>query len=157
MNSNQTKIQHKWKKLFLPGFDCIAFGNGDFIIGNAYSTFNPNNGETKRYWSPLCDTTLDKITKYDEDIWTEVDIFHGAFEYENQKFVFGDGGMGNEGYIASTTLAGELNWSIFFTFSNPICKAEIIDGQLVCYGDSGIKISIQLNDLTKIKVDVSLM
>lgn len=56
--------------------------------------------------------------------------------------MFEDGGMGNEGYIASTKLNGELNWSIFFTFSNPICKAEIKDQQLICYSDSGIKISI---------------
>jgi len=153
MNKNEIKIQQKWKEGFLPGFDCIVFGNGDFIMGNACSVYNPNNGETKQYWSPLCDTTLDKIVKYQEDIWVEVDIFHGAFEYEGQKIVFGDGGMGNEGYIASTTLSGVLNWAIFFTFSNPIHKAEIINKQLICYGDSGTKISINLNKLTSIQVE----
>ncbi|WP_299113069.1 hypothetical protein [uncultured Winogradskyella sp.] len=153
MNNSQRKIQDKWKKGFVLGLDCITYSNGKIIIGSVYRTENPNNGEIKQYWSPICDTELEKIEKYDDDIWTEYDIFHGSFEYENQKIVFGDGGMGNEGYIASTKLNGELNWSIFFTFSNPISKAEIIENRLVCYGHSGTIINIDLNELSKIKVD----
>jgi hypothetical protein len=153
MIDSQRKIQDKWKQGLVLGLDCIAFANGEIVIGNAYHTKDSNTGEIKQYWFPLCDTTLEKIEKYDEDIWTVCDIFHGGFEYENQKIVFGDGGMGNEGFVASTKLNGELNWSIFFTFSNPICKAEIENNHLICYGDSGIKINIDLNNLTKIKVD----
>lgn len=152
MNKNKIKIQQKWKQGFLLGYDCIVYASGNIVIGESYSAYNPNNGETKRYWSPLCDTTLEKIEKYNDDIWTECDIWHGSFEHQGQKIVFGDGGMGNEGYIASTTLNGELNWSIFFTFSNPICKVEIIEGKLICYGDSGTKISIDKNELTQIKI-----
>lgn len=151
-----TILQEKWEEGYLPGFDCIAYGSGKFVIPNVYSTYDPNNGKTEQYWTPLCDTTLESIQYYEDDIWTEVDIFHGAFEYDNQKFVFGDGGMGNEGYIASTTLAGVLNWAIFFTFSNPIHKAEVINEHLICYGDSGvIKIDIDLNTMTKIKVTLN--
>ncbi len=153
MNESQNKIQDKWKRGLVLGYDCIVFANGEIVIGNVYRTKNPNNGEIKQHWFPLCDTTLEKIEKYDDDIWTVCDIFHGSFEFENQKIVFGDGGMGNEGYIASTNLNGELNWSIFFTFSNPICKAEIVKDQLICYGDTGTRISIDLNELTNIKVD----
>ena len=47
-----------------------------------------------------------------------------------------DDELGNEGYIASTSLDGELIWSIFFTFSNPIIKAET-QGM---YGEFGINI-----------------
>lgn len=148
------KIQEKWKQGYLPGYDAIIMGEGDIIIANAYSTYNPNNGETKRYWSPTCDTTLESLEKYNDDIWVECDIFHGAFEYQNQQFVFGDGGMGNEGFIASTSLSGILNWAIFFTFSNPICKAEIKEKHLICYGDSGIIITIDLKNITKIKIEL---
>jgi len=151
--TNKLKIQEKWKDSFILGYDCIVYGNGKITIGEHYSCFNPNNNETKYYWTPICDTTLDKIEKYDDDIWTEVDIFHGSLVYKNQKIVFGDGGMGNEGYIASVKLNGELKWSIFFTFSNPICKAEIIDNHLICYGDTGTKININLKELHKIKID----
>lgn len=145
-------IQEKWKQGFLPGFDCITYGNGTFTIANACSVYDPNNGETKQYWSPLCDTTFDSIVKYNDDIWTEIGIFHGAFEYENQKFVFGDGAMGNEGYVASTSLSGNLNWAIFFTFSNPIHKAEVINNHLICSGDTGCIIDIDLNTITNIKI-----
>lgn len=146
------KIQEKWRQGYLPSLDCIVMGEGDFVLGNTYSMHNPNNGETKRYWSPICDTTLESIEKYDDDIWVEVDIFHRAFEYKNQKFVFGDEGMGNEGYVASKTLTRVLNRAIFFTFSNPIIKAEVKNEHLICYGDTGAFIDINLNNTTKIKV-----
>jgi len=146
------KIQEKWKQGYLPGYDCITYGNGIITIANTFNVTLTETNKNKRYWFPLCDTILENITKYDDDIWTECDIFHGTFEYENQKFVFGDGAMGNEGYIASTTLKGDLNWAIFFTFSNPIHKAEVIDNHLICYGDSGTIIDVDLIDLTKIKV-----
>lgn len=146
------KIQEKWKQGYLPGIDGVIMGEGEIIIGNVYRCYDPNNGETKQFWFPLCDTIIESIEKYDDDIWVEVDVFHGAFEYENQKFVFGDGAMGNEGYIASTTMYGELNWAIFFKFSNPIHKAEVKDKHLICYGDSGTIIQINLNNITKIKI-----
>lgn len=148
----QNKIQEKWKKGFLPGMDCITHGNGKITMGNTYVVLDSETKKTKRHWFPLCDTTLEDIVKYDADIWTEIDIFHGAFEFEKQKFVFGDGAMGNEGFIASTTLNGDLNWAIFFTFSNPISKAEVTDNHLICYGDTGAIININLNNITEIKV-----
>lgn len=150
--TSKLKIQKKWKDLLVLGHDCIVYGDGRITIGSYYRLFNPNNNETKYYWSPICDTTLEWMEKYDEDLWTEVDIWHGEFIFENQKIVFGDGAMGNEGFIASTSLEGELNWSIFFNFSNPICKAEIIGESLICFGDGGIKINIKLDELHKIKV-----
>ncbi|MFD2562862.1 hypothetical protein [Aquimarina rubra] len=146
------KIQDKWKEGYLPGYDCITYGDGTFTIANTYSVIETETKKNKRFWFPLCDTTLEGILKYDDDIWTEIDIYHGAFEYENQKFVFGDGAMGNEGYIASITVTGELNWAIFFTFSNPINKAEVKNEHLICYGDTGAIIDIDLNNITKIKV-----
>ena len=60
--------------------------------------------------------------------------------------------MGNEGFIASTHLNGALNWAIFFTFSNPIHRAEVMDDLLTCYGDTGAVIEINLNNITQIKV-----
>ncbi|WP_108870055.1 hypothetical protein [Aquimarina aquimarini] len=146
------KIQEKWKEGAVIGYDCITYGDGSVIMGDTYCVKDSETKEVKRYWFPLCDTTLTGIERHNEDIWTEVDIFHGAFEYENQKFVFGDGAMGNEGYIASIALNGELNWVIFFTFSNPINKAEVKNEHLICYGDTGAIIDIDLNNITKIEI-----
>lgn len=146
-------IQEKWKQGFLPGYDCIAYADGSIVIANTYSAIDTATRERKQFWFPLCDTTLEGIQKYDDDIWTEVDIFHGAITYNDQKIVFGDGGMGNEGYVASTnSINGDLIWAIFFTFSNPICRAEIKNEHLICYGDSGTIIEISLNEITKIRV-----
>lgn len=148
------ELQEKWKENHLVGYDGIVFGNGDIIIADYYKTENPNNGEIKWYWSAICDTTLKSIQKYNDDVWTEVGVYIGSFEYQQQKIVFGEGSMGNEGFVASTNLEGELNWSMFFTFSNPIHKVEVINEQLVCYGTSDVEISIDLNDLTKVKVSI---
>ena len=154
-NESILKIQEKWKEGFVLGYDCVTFADGTIVMADTYQTYDPNNGVTKRYWSPLCDTTLEKIEKYNTDIWTACDVFHGSFEHENQRFVFGDGAMGNEGYVASTTRNGELNWSIFFTFSNPICKAKIVDHQLVCHGDTGLVLTVDLSNLTNIQIEES--
>lgn len=145
-------IQEKWRNGYVIGHDCLAFGGGGVVIANTYTVYDPNTGETKCYWNPLCDTTLDGITKYDEDIWSAIDIFHGAFTFENETFVFGPGAMGNEGYVASVAADNALNWSMFFTFSNPIMKAETIGRQLVCHGETGVEIRISLDRLTSVSV-----
>lgn len=147
-----SKIQERWKQGYVVGFDCIAYANDTVTMANTYSVTNPETNISEQRWFPLCDANLEGILKYDDDIWTEIDIFHGAFEYQNQKFVFGDGAMGNEGYVASISLSGVLNWSIFFTFSNPIHKAEIIGEHLICYGDTGTIIDIDLNNITNIQI-----
>ncbi|SEL86980.1 hypothetical protein SAMN04487910_3549 [Aquimarina amphilecti] len=93
-----------------------TYGDGTVIRGNIYEVIITETSKSKRCWFPLCDTVLKGIEKYEEDVWTEIDISYGAFEYDNQKFVFGPGAIGNEGYIASITLTGELNSSIFLLF-----------------------------------------
>lgn len=146
------KIQDKWKESFVVGHDCITYGDGRIVMGNAFRVKDSETNKVTQHWYPLCDTTLEGVQKYEEDVWTEVDVFHGTFSYENQTFVFGDGGMGNEGYVASLNLNGELNWSVFFTFSNPIDRAKIEDDYLICCGDTGTVVKINLEKLTDIKV-----
>jgi hypothetical protein len=149
-------IQQKWKDGLLLGMDCILFGNGKVIIGNHYEVYNPNTKERTAYWSPVCDTFIENIEKYDSDCWTCVDIFHGAIQHQEQSIVFGDGAMGNEGFVASINQDKSLNWGIFFTFSNPIMKAEIIENVLICESEyEGCKIYIEMDDLTKIKIELS--
>ena len=146
------KIQTQWKNDRAIGYDCIAFGDGRIVIANTYDVVLTETKEHKRYWFPLCDTTLEGIEKYDEDIWTCVDVFHGSFSHAGQTFVFGDGAMGNEGFVASVDADGNLNWSIFFTFSNPIVGAEIDGEHLVCFGETGTVVRIDLRELTQIDV-----
>lgn len=146
------KIQAKWQAGYVVGYDGIVYGDGKVVMANAYSTYDPNNGKTQLYWSPLCDTTLASIESYNDDVWVEVDIFHGSFEFEGQTIVFGDGGMGNEGYVASITKDNKLNWSLFSTVSNPIMKAEMQGRTLICYGQTGYVAKISIDDLTQVSV-----
>lgn len=153
MNKRNDYIQDKWKKGLLPGIDCILFGNGEVIIANTNCLKDPNIKKSKQFWFPLCDTTITSLEKYEDDIWTNIDIFHGAINYGEQKIVFGDGSMGNEGFVASTNKKGDLIWGIFFTFSNPIFSAEINKNELICISELEIEIKIQLNNLTKISIE----
>jgi hypothetical protein len=145
-------IQQKWRDGYVVGYDCIAYGNGEIVFANAYSVYDPNTHETAIYWSPLCDTTLASLLKYNDDIWTQVDIFRHPFEFEGQKIVFGDGGMGNEGYIASVTPENDLNWSLFFTNSNPIMRAEMQDRTILAYGETGFIARINIDNPADISV-----
>ena len=152
MNEKNTHLQNKWKDGLLPGIDCIVFGNGDVMIANTYCVMDSNTKEHSRHWHPLCDTTITSLEKYEHDIWTNIDIYHGAIMYGEQIIVFGDGSMGNEGFVASTDKNGDLLWGIFFTFSNPILSAKIIHDELICVSECEIQIKIQLKDLTKISI-----
>ncbi|WP_370234025.1 MULTISPECIES: hypothetical protein [Henriciella] len=153
-NSNKLNetIQQKWREGFVVGYDCIAHGTGRVVFANAYSLYDPNTHETTLYWSPLCDTTVASLLKYNDDIWTGVDIFRDPFEFEGQKIVFGDGGMGNEGYIASVTPENDLNWSLFFSNSNPIAHAEMQGRTIVAYGETGFIAQINIDNPADISV-----
>jgi hypothetical protein len=131
--------------------DELYFSDDTAVMANTYSTIGAGN-KRNYHWYLLCDTTIGSLENYGNDIWTEVDIFHGSIQHDRQRIVFGDGAMGNEGFVASTTEAGDLNWALFSTFSNPICRAKIADNHLLCYGDSGIEITIDLHCLTTITV-----
>lgn len=151
-NALNSTIQKKWREGFVVGYDCIAYGDGRIVFANAYSAYNPNTHETTNYWSPLCDTTLASLLKYNDDVWTQIDIFRHPFEFEGQKIVFGDGGMGNEGYIASVTPENDLNWSLFFTNSNPIMRAEMQNRTLLAHGETGFMARINIDNPADISV-----
>ncbi|MCA9177380.1 MAG: hypothetical protein KDB14_23005 [Planctomycetales bacterium] len=139
-------LQKKWREGFVVGYDCIAFGDGQIVFANSYSAYDPNTHETTLYWTPLCDTTLESLLRYNDDIWTEVDIFRHPLEFDGQKIVFGDGGMGNEGYVASVSSDNNLNWSMFFTNSNPIIRAEMDGRTIEAYGETGFIARINIDD-----------
>ena len=153
MNKENDYVQNKWRKGLLPGIDCILFGNGNVTIANTYSITDTNTNKSKQLWFPLCDTTIASLEKYEDDIWTNIDIFHGAINYGEQRIVFGSGSMGNEGFVASTSKNEDLNWGIFFTFSNPIFNVNIINDELICFSELEIEIKVQLNNLTKISIE----
>lgn len=136
----------------LPGVNSIIFPNGTVTILSCYSAYNPNTNESKFYCSPLCDTTIESISKYNVECWTIVDEWV-SIDYQDGKICGGDGQMGNEGFIACTDAEDRLVWGIFFENSNPIKSLEIKDKILIAINEhTELQIEINLEDLTQIKM-----
>lgn len=152
MNKPMDYIQHKWRSGLLPGVNCILYEDGKVVIANTYTMKDNDTNQSQWYWTPLCDTTIDSLEKYESDAWTNIDIFHGAIKHGEDTIVFGDGSMGSDGFVASTDKNGQLKWGIFFTFSNPIVSARVENGILICTSELDSEIHIKLDDLTQISI-----
>lgn len=147
-------IQEHWNKAprELPGINCIVFPTGDVIMLNCWDLYNPNTEERKAFCTPLCDTNIAAIEKYQASEWVIVDAWT-IVEDQGSKFYGGDGTMGHEGFIACTDLNDNLIWAMFFTNSNPIKKVEIKGNHLVALNEhENMRISIDLENLTDIEM-----
>lgn len=89
-NSNERK---------LPDINCIVYPDGNVTVLSYYHVHNPNTSENTGFCNPLCDTTIDSIVKYDNDIWVSVSEWV-SIDYKSGKIYGGDGTMGNEGFVA---------------------------------------------------------
>ncbi|MHA6531624.1 hypothetical protein [Paenibacillus sp. BAC0078] len=147
-------MKHWSAKRELPGINCIAFANGNIIILNIGTYYNPNNNERTISCSPLCDTTIESIEKYNNDYWTIVDAWT-SIDYRGGKIYGGDGQMGNEGFIACTDANDSLVWGIFFDETNPIKKLSIEDKTLIAINEhEDMTIEINLDTLVDMKMTI---
>lgn len=138
----------------LPGIDCIAYPDGSITILNCYNLFDPNTKEKTLFCNPLCDTTIDSLTKYNNDYWTVVDEWT-SIDYNEGKIYGGDGAMGNEGFIACTDEGDNLQWGIFFENTNPIKSLKIEGNILIAINEhSELQVEINLENLTEIKMSL---
>ena len=135
----------------LPGMNCIAFADGTVTI------LDIEHISTRTTMSvlclfPLCDTTIDSITKYNPDCWTMVDAWTSV-DYQGQKIVGGDGQMGNEGFIACTDAQDCLVWAMFFEDTNPIKKLSVNGNTLIAINEHDeLRVEIDLHYLVDIKM-----
>ncbi|WP_338551407.1 hypothetical protein [Paenibacillus sp. KS-LC4] len=147
-------IAEHWnsEKHELPGMNGILFPNGTITILNTYSTYNPNTKESELFCSPLCDTTIESIEKYNNESWTVVDEWV-SMDYQGGKILGGDGQMGNEGFIACTDAEDQLVWGMFFENTNPIKSLELKENILIAINEhSELQIEINVENLTQIKM-----
>ncbi|MEY8746856.1 hypothetical protein [Paenibacillus tundrae] len=136
----------------LPGLNCIVFSNGNIIMLNVETYYDPNNNERRIYCSPLCDTTIESVEKYNADCWTMVDPWT-SIDYQDGKIYGGDGQMGNEGFIACTDADDNMVWGIFLDVTNPIKQLSIQDTTLTAINEhEDMKIEISLHNLVNIKM-----
>lgn len=144
-------IQKRWQSKQLPGIDCLTYGDGRVLLFNCYSM--SESDKVQLFCFPLCDTTITSLEKYNDDIWTEVeynkDIY---FYYGLNKIVYGEGSMGNEGFVGLIDDKGLLLWAFFFGFSNPIVNVWVYDTTLVCLSTNDKKIEINLLDLSEVSI-----
>lgn len=141
-------INSFWLQSQLPGVNSVIKNNGEILILNCF-----RNEKGKPFCFPFCDTTIASLIKYDEDIWTEVQVFD-RFQDEKRgiQVSVGEGGMGNEGFIVCTDKQDIFIWGIFFENSNPFTKVEVIENKILAYSTSGYKYEIEFDFPEKIEI-----
>jgi hypothetical protein len=136
----------------LPFGDMIIYPNGNITILNCYGIYDPNTEKGTLCCSPLCDTTIDSIIKYDADCWVSVSEWT-SIDYVDGKIYGGDGAMGSDGFIACVDDADNLIWAMSFTGTNPIKSLVIKGNTLIAINEhSELQVEINLDVLTEIKM-----
>ncbi|MCL2015340.1 MAG: hypothetical protein FWG68_03725, partial [Defluviitaleaceae bacterium] len=133
-NKSQNLITENWQKSQLPATNAIIYPCGMLTILDFYKIFNPNTDETAYFCTPLCDTTIDSFLKYNDDCWVKVSEWT-SIPYKNGQIKGGDGGMGNEGFIACVDECGDLLWAMFFDTTNPIKRLKINENTLIAVNE----------------------
>lgn len=140
---NITILEH-WSNEELIGIDSLQKNNGEIIILNSFNVSNTDN--ISYYSSPLCLTTVESLEKFNSDIWTSFEVFSNRLEINDEYVVFGgEGGMGNEGFIACTDKSNDFLWALFFTDSNPFYKIEFDHNEIHAYSSSNLKYRANLD------------
>ena len=144
-------ILNRWNDDEIIGIDSLSKEDGTVILLNSYRI----KQDTKElYFSfPICETNINSIEKFNDDIWTTISVFTEKINIDNNTIVFGgEGGMGNEGFIACTDNVNNLKWALFFTNSNPFYKIELEDGKINAYTSTDLKYQIDIETPTNIKI-----
>lgn len=121
-------IQDHWKKGHILQYVGVALGTGKLISVN--QNYNIEN---------LAESTLKVINEFDieslrisTDSFVEVTIMSKVIQIPslNCCAIFGEGQMGNEGFVA-VTRSDSLIWSAFFTNSNPFYELNLLENSLI--------------------------
>lgn len=165
-------IQILWENNQIFGVEGIVFQD-KIIIMNFYEY-----GEYFYKGIPLCDTTLPEVIKYYPEPSSEVlpngtiasfpdpnNILEIGVEiqihslspliHKENNIYFGEGAMGNEGFVALTDANNQLIWSICFNLTNPIISANIEENYLHLLSTNNTRVKINLNKLTDIEIILS--
>ena len=148
-------IQEKWKQSNVVGLDVITYANGDVI--NIDITVSQDSTNDYTYQKNYAFDYLDKtnlptlLEMYKGDIWSVVDVFD-RIEVDDYVVVCGDGGMGNEGYIARLDQENKLVWSLFSTVSNPFMKI-VIEGDFI-YVQSSHNFWMVINKIDNTQISI---
>lgn len=146
--ANNNIIQAHWLENKLVGINSLLYNSGIVTLLNVYTVSSEK--EKKQFAFPIADTTIDSLQRYNEDIWTEIQPHPNFLTVDNLRIYYGEGGMGNEGFVAATDATG-LVWALFSTESNPFIKMKIDNRVLFAYSDLFLY-KINFDMLTDIEV-----
>jgi hypothetical protein len=136
-------IQEHWNNNELPGIDTILFADGTMIILNFYAV-STEHGKL-HYVNPVCETNLQSVEKYNDDVWTQIERSYATLTLpDGKKVYFGEGGMGEEGFVALTEDNDQLIWALFSTATNPFTRAEFVNGKIRAYSTYDLYYTIDL-------------
>jgi hypothetical protein len=142
-------VQSQWLNGHLLGLNSLSFGDGLVTLLNIYAV--RADSTKKHYAFPIADTIIESIVKYDDDVWTEIQLCDERLVDGEITYVCGYGAMGNEGFIAATNAEG-LVWALFSIESNPFIRLELIGKTLKAYSDYNVYV-INVENLTSIQVE----
>ena len=149
--ASKSSVQAHWLAEQLLGWNCISYGNDTVTLLNIYAAAAPDNKEQVNYYAfPKADTTIASIEKYNDDVWTDIQIYNSRIQAGDLTISCGEGSMGNEGFIAAA-IDNELAWALFSTESNPFIRLETAGQTLLAYSDY-LLYTINLHDLAEIRI-----
>lgn len=145
-------MKNRWDQEELIGVNSLVKKDGTVVIIN-FTNVKLDN-EIKYFIQPVCDTTISSLEKYDDDIWTEVQpLCSFKDETTGNKYVGGEGGMGNEGFVVCLSPNDEPNWGLFLVNSNPFYDIKMNDGIIEAISSSDLKFLIDINFPEKVQVE----
>lgn len=129
------KLQHHWDKQKIVGLDGIFLYNGKVQNIHIDSIYDERaiSSYRKIYKISLGERTdLSKLeNKNNNDIWSSFDIFGEIKQDDNSRFLYGEGEMGNEGFILKIDPSGRIIWSLYSTASNPFVNSKILNNNMI--------------------------
>jgi len=152
------KVQNFWKESHqIIGIDSIILKDGTtYLTEINYS----NNINAKKTYNKIYELRIDKkvslnkLLEDDPDLWSEIQVYGKIDLPDNSRILFGEGEMGNEGFILKLDLDDNLEWSFFSTDSNPFVKTEVINEKIHIFSTHGFSIIIDKQyDPTKMVID----
>jgi len=127
-------LQEHWNKQEIVGIDGLFYNTGKLntlrieSMRNAQAVTTYGKVYNLRFEN---ETTIDKlIERYTDDLWVLFDVAGKLVLDNGYCFLYGEGGMGNEGYITKLDSFGQVLWTFFSTTSNPFVDSKILGKNL---------------------------
>ncbi|MDR2950594.1 MAG: hypothetical protein LBV71_15510, partial [Prevotella sp.] len=134
------KLQYHWDKQEIVGLDGIFFNSGK--VQNMYIDSIHDERAISSY-KKIYNISLNEMTdlsnleeKYNDDIWSSFDIFGEIKQDDNSRFLYGEGEMGNEGFILKIDSFGKIIWSLYSTSSNPFINSKFLTNNSIGFFSS---------------------